>query len=462
MFFPLITFPYTSRILGPEGAGKINFATSFVNFFILLASIGIPLYGIRMVASIRNDKKSLSAVVQELFLMNLFTSAIVFLGFLAVIFLNEKLYDEKTLFFIISFSIILSTLGMDWLYQGLEDYLYITVRSLIFSSISVVAIFIFIQQKEDYLISAMIGVIASLGSCVLNFYNARKIIFTKRTQSWNFKRHMRPMAKVYLMNLIISFYLQIDTVMLGFMSSAKNVGYYTSAMKLTKMLLNVISSFSSVLLPRLSYYISNNLNEDFDRMLENSLRLILVLCLPIAISLMMFSKEIIIILAGDQYLPAALCIIITAPVILFIGLSNIFGMQILFPLGMDKKIVGSVASGAFVSIVLNLLLIPQYAHIGAAFATLIAEFVVFIVQLIMISKVHKFKIPISNIIKYVFATLSLVVLFVIIKFGFPQFWLRLVIAMPTGFIIYFGSLFMMKETFVEEIFIKMKTRFANV
>ena len=115
MIFPLITFPYTSRILGPEGIGKISFATSFVSYFILLAAIGIPLYGIREIARIRDDKKKLSELTQELFVMHIITSIIISIIFIVVIFINGKLSDEKELFFIVSFSIMLTTFGMEWL-----------------------------------------------------------------------------------------------------------------------------------------------------------------------------------------------------------------------------------------------------------------------------------------------------------------------------------------------------------
>lgn len=462
MIFPLITFPYTSRILGPEGIGKVSFATSFVSYFILLASIGIPLYGIREIARVRDDKQKLSELTQELFVMHIIISIITSIVFIGLIFLNGKLSDEKTLFFIVSFSIILTTLGMEWLYQGLEQYSYITIRSIIFSTISTIAIFVFIHNKEDYLISAAIGVFAALGSSVLNFYNARKILFAKRTQPWNYHRHIKPMSMVYLMNFIISIYVQLDTVMLGFMSSAKNVGYYASGMKINKMLLALVTSLGGVLLPRLSYYIANNMRDDFNRILKRSFEAIWILCLPIVAALMLLSKEIIVLFAGNQYLPASICIIITAPVILFIGLTNIFGIQILYPLGRDKEVVYSVALGAIFAFILNLILIPYFAHVGVAIATLGSELVVLIVQFILISKEYRILMPFNTIFKYMLATLLLVVILILIKFCIPQFSVRLIIAVPMGVLLYFGALFLLKESLVLEIITKIRGRFIHV
>ena len=460
--FPLITFPYTSRVLGPESIGKLGFANSFVSYFILLASIGIPLYGIREIARIRDDKKKLSELTQELFVMHIITSIIVLFIFIVLIFLNSKLSDEKALFSIVSFSIVLSVFGLEWLYQGLEQYSYITIRTIIFSTISTIAIFVFIHNKEDYLISAAIVVFASLGSSISNFYFARKILLAKRTQPWNFKRHIKPMALIYFMNFIISIYIQLDTVMLGFISTAKNVGYYVTGLRINKMLLILVTSLGTVLLPRLSYYISNDMKDEFSRMLKKSFEVIWILCLPMVAALMFLSKEIIVLFAGSQYLPASICIVITAPIILFIGLTNIFGIQILYPLGKEKQVVYCVTGGAIISLALNFFLIPHFAHVGAAIATLASEIVVIIAMSIIIPKKYRILIPFSTILKYFIATFVLAINIILIKFTIYQFWIRLIVAIPTGVILYFGTLLLLKESLVTEVIANIKKRFSYV
>lgn len=462
MIFPLITFPYTSRILGPDGIGKVSFATSFVSYFVLLASIGIPIYGIREIARVRDDKKKLSELAQELFVMHLIVSILVTLLFVGLIFLNGRLSNEKTLFFIISFSIILTSLGMDWLYQGLEQYSYITIRSIIFSTISTIAIFVFIHNKADYLISAAIGVVAALGSSVLNFYNARKILFEKRTTPWDFKRHYKPMGMVYLMNFIISIYVQLDTVMLGFISGDKNVGYYASGLKINRILLGLVTSLGGVLIPRLSYYIANDMKAEFNRMLKKSFEVIWILCLPAVVSLMLLSKEIIVLFAGAEYLPAAICIVITAPVILFIGLTNIYGFQILYPLGKEKEFIYSVTAGAIVSFIINLLLIPHFQHVGAAIATLVSELTVLAIMLIYVKKQYHALMPFNTILKYTIATFALVVYILLIKYEIEPYWLRLLVVVPTGVLLYAGLLLWMKESLVMELVTKIKEKLKHV
>jgi len=458
MFFPLISFPYTSRVLGPESTGKLNFATSFVAYFILLASIGIPLYGTREVAKLREDHPALCALVQELLIMHGVASAISFLAFAGIITMNHRIHAESILFFIVSASIPLSMFSVDWLYQGLEEYAYVTIRSISFSALSVVALFLFVHHEGDYWINAIITVVASLGSSVLNFWNAREVIFAPRQRPWNFRQHLKPLFSSYLLNFIISIYVNLDTVMLGFLSTARNVGYYTSAMKLTKMLLAMVSSFSSVLLPRLSYYTSNGMHEEFNQMLQKSLSITCLLCAPVTMALILMSRDIIVAFAGAKYLPAVGCIIVTAPVIVAIGLSGIFSFQILYAKGKEKMLTIVVSVGAVIDVVANLLLIPRMAHLGAAWGTVIAETVILIVEIIVVRTFYRVHWPWLNMIKYFFATVAMSGFIILVHHEVPEMrlWLRIALDVPLGGAVYLSLLFFMQEEFVGEVFIKLK------
>jgi O-antigen/teichoic acid export membrane protein len=464
MLFPLITFPYMSRVLGPEGVGKINFSVSLVSYFTLLASVGIPLYGIREVAKVRDDKPALSALIQELLVIHGVTSFISLLAFMVLIFVDPKIHQEVFLFFIVSFSVPLSMLTMEWLYQGLEEYAYITIRSVSFSALSVIALFIFVHREQDYVISALITIVASLGSSILNFWNARKRIFAPRNHPWAFRKHVKPLGTVYAMNFIISIYINLDTVMLGFLSTARSVGYYSSAMKLTKILLAMVSSFSAVLLPRLSYYLSNNMQFEFDQMLKKSLGVILLLCLPVTTALMFMSREVILILAGAQYLPAVSCVMITAPVILVIGLNNLFGFQILYAMGKEKAFILSVSAGAIVNVVLNFSLIPSMAHLGAAWGAVIAETVILVVEIIFVRQFYNVYWPWKNVGKYTLATLTMmfVLLFVQWNVSEDHLIMRLVIEVLAGGGVYSLILLLLHEELVGEMFAKVKEKIAHV
>src|SRR5699024_10268303 len=171
LIFPLITFPYVSRILSPEGIGKVSFATSLINYFSMFAQLGIPTYGIRICAQVRDNREKLSRVVQELLSINIITSLISYIGLFIAVFTVPKLQNDKSLYFIMSVTIILSSIGMEWLYKALEEYTYITVRSVVFKFIALLAMFLLIHKQTDYILYGGISILAASASNVLNFIN---------------------------------------------------------------------------------------------------------------------------------------------------------------------------------------------------------------------------------------------------------------------------------------------------
>ena len=169
--FPLITFPYVSRILLPIGTGKVSFATSIVSYFTLFAQLGIPTYGIRARAKVRDNREELSKMVQELFIINLVMSALAYVVYFAAICYVPRFRQDKDLFLIVGLTIFFNAIGMEWLYKALEQYTYITVRSIIFKFIAIVAMFLMVHEQSDYVIYGGISILASSASNIFNFFH---------------------------------------------------------------------------------------------------------------------------------------------------------------------------------------------------------------------------------------------------------------------------------------------------
>ena len=174
--FPLITFPYVSRILLPIGTGKVSFATSVISYFAMFAQLGIPTYGIRACAKVRDNRKKLSKTAQEIFIINIIMSIIAYFVFILALCNVQRLNDEKTLFIIVSLTIFFNAIGMEWLYKALEQYTYITIRSVIFKFIALIAMFLLIKQQSDYIVYGAISIFASSASNIFNFINVHKYI----------------------------------------------------------------------------------------------------------------------------------------------------------------------------------------------------------------------------------------------------------------------------------------------
>lgn len=384
--FPLITFPYVSRILGPSGTGNVSFATSIVTYFALFAQLGIPTYGIRATARVRDDKKLLSKTVQEIFIINAVMCVLAYFVFFVVLNLVPKMYNDKVLFIIISSTILFNSVGMDWLYKGLEKYTYITFVSITFKFLALILMFVCVHHKSDYVIYGAISIFAASASNICNLVNIHKLIYIKPIFNYEFTKHFRPIMIFFAMSCATTIYTNLDTVMLGFMKDNVEVGYYNAAIKIKNVLLGVVTSLGTVLLPRASYYIENNMYSEFKRIAGKALNFVVLISFPLCLYFILFAKEGVLFLSGDAYTEAILPMQILMPTLIFIGLTNIMGIQMLIPLGREKVVLYSEIAGAIVDLVINTILIPIMASSGAAIGTLVAEMVVWTVQYIALKE----------------------------------------------------------------------------
>lgn len=384
--FPLITFPYISRILLPAGTGKVSFATSLVSYFAMAAQLGIPTYGIRACAKVRDEKEKLTRTVHELLCINVVMSVFAYLVFFALLFLVPRLSQERTLYFVVSFTIFFNAIGMEWLYKGLEEYTYITIRSLFFKCIALAAMFLLVQEQSDYVLYGGISIFAASASNVCNFFHARRYISWKPVGHYHITRHIKAVLVFFAMAFATTIYTNLDTVMLGFMTTDTDVGYYHAAVKIKTILVGIVTSLGTVLLPRASYYVQEGRRTEFLRIGRKALHFVFLASLPLMLYFILFAREGIFFLSGEAYAGAILPMQVIMPTLFLIGITNILGLQMLVPIGQEKMVLCSEVAGAVVDLFLNLLLIPQLHSLGAAIGTLAAEMMVLFVQYIAVRK----------------------------------------------------------------------------
>ncbi len=378
--FPLITFPYVSRVLLPVGTGKVSFATSVITYFNMFAQLGIPTYGIRACAKVRDDRRELTRVTHELLTINLITCAISYIVLAIAIIFVPKLQEEKNLLIVISMNIILSAIGMEWLYKALEQYTYITVRSIIFKFVALIAMFLLVHEQSDYVIYGGITILAASASNVFNLINAHRYIDLKPVRGYDLKKHLKPVLVFFAMACAATVYNNLDVVMLGFMKTDADVGYYHAAVRIKIILTSIVTSLGTVLLPRASYYIEQGMTDEFYRIARKALHFVLLFATPLMIYFIIYAREGVLLLSGNAFEGAVVPMQIIMPTMLLVGITNVLGIQILVPLGKEKIVLYSEIAGAVTDIILNAILIPIYASAGAAVGTLAAEFVVLIVQ----------------------------------------------------------------------------------
>ena len=378
--FPMIAFRYASHILGPAGTGQVSFATSVVAYFSMLAQLGVPTYGIRACAAVREDRQALTRTVHELLGINLGMDLLSYALLAVSLTLVPPLAEKKALIMLLSLSVLLNSVGMEWLYKALEQYTYISVRSILFKLTALVGLFLLVKREDQVLLYGGITIFAASASNLLNLAHAWKYVDFRRPGNCDWRRHLRPVMIFFAISCAATVYTNLDALMLGFMKADADVGYYNAAVRVKVFLVSLVTSLGAVLLPRSSYYVEHGMIKDFRIITEKALRFLLMAATGVSLYFMLFARECILFLSGKAFLPAVEPMQIILPTVLLIGLSNLTGIQMLVPLEKEKVVLKSEILGGIVDLVLNLLLIPSYGPSGAAIGTLAAEAVVLAVQ----------------------------------------------------------------------------------
>lgn len=378
LLFPLITFPYASRIMMADGIGQVQFFSSIISYISLFTCLGIPMYAIREIAKVRDDAVKMSTTTVEILLLH---AMLTILGYVAVAVICMTVSDVQTdipLFLILSATIFFTAIGCEWFYLGIENFKYVAIRGLIVKVFSVILLFLLVKSKEDILLYGVYSVLGALGGNFFNFIRLRKFVNRRIIDFHKLHplRHLRPAIHIFVFNVITSIYLQLNTVLLGFLKDVAAVGYFTAATKLMYMTMSVSNSLGSVMMPRASHLIAENKMDEFRNVVQKSYDFIIAISIPLAIGLIFTSKSAVLLLSGDGFYPAILASQIVAVNIISIGISGVMGIQILYPLGKINIVIFCTFLGAIINIIANILLIPDYGHYGTAVAFALTEFVV--------------------------------------------------------------------------------------
>ncbi|GHV75438.1 flippase [Spirochaetia bacterium] len=445
LLFPLITFPYASRILSPDGIGKVNFANSIVNYFSLIAGLGIANYGVREGAKLQKNKERLSKLAKELLIISIYSSAVSYLIFFIIFFSVPKLYDYHSLLLISSSVIFFKIIGFDWFFGAIEEYQYIAIRSIVVQFISLFLLFLFVKSRDDYLQYAAFGIFASVGSNIYNFIHIHKFINLRIKVKLELKKHLLPVFILFFYVFISNIYKIFGTTILGFITNDNEVGFYSAASKINTIVLAVIVAAIGVLMPRLSFHVNNNEHTIFNDLVNKALVIVLCIAVPSSFGLFFLSKPIILVFSGIEYTNAIPAMQFMTPTTFLLSITTLIGAQMFIPLNKEKLTIIALSIGAFFNFVLNMILIPLYGATGAAITTLCTELLVAAILICMARKIIIWKSFCKNIIQYLLASaiMSLVIVLVMTLTG--KTILQLLISIFLGMIVYFSFLLIIKN-----------------
>ena len=448
MIFPLVTIPYVTRILGVNGYGKENFISSIISYFLLLASLGISSYGIREGVRVKDKKREFDSLVSELFTINIISTIVSYGIFLLFLLFSNKMREYAVLALILSIKILLQPMSLEWIYNVFEDYIFITIRTIVIQIFSVIYLFLWVTDKQDVYQYAMYLVISSVAINISNYIYSKKYCKIEIKFSKKILCHIVPIFILFFSSIASQIYVNADTTMIGFMKNDSEVGLYTAATNIYNMLRNILGALVTVFSTRLACEFVLN-KEKYSRLFSKLFQSIIIFCIPISIGCIFLARDMILILNGNSYLEAGTSLRILACALNFSVIGSLFSTGVLIPSKQEKIILMATIVGAILNIGLNIVAIYRFGICGAAITTCISELIVMIIQIHYSSKYIKNIMNLSDLLKLLLAILSVVLICYVVDI-FMEGWKKIIISFLTSTAVYFGVLAITRNSVIDE------------
>lgn len=447
LIVPLLTTPYLSRVLEPDGVGVFSYKSSITAYFVLFANLGISCYGQRAISYCQNDIDSRSIAFWETNIIKTFSSLLS----LIVYFAMASQCESSVLYYIMSLNIISCLFDISWLYQGIEDFKSVTIRNLLFKVLNVVCIFLFVKEKSDLYVYTFIsygGMVANSLSLWLGMHKKIKFIALGKLHPL---KKLPMVLSLFAPTIAIEIYTVLDKTMIGWITKDSfQSGYYEQALKITRTALAVVTSMGTVMMSRIGHYHASKDKDKLISSLLESYKFVWFLSIPICFGLIAVSNNFVPWFFGKGYEDVSSLLKILSPLIICIGVSNVTGIQYLVPVGKQKQYTISVVIGSIVNLILNSMLISKLQSYGAAIASVCAELTVTVVQLIIVRKHIPVKPILKQSIKYIVAGLIMLISTSIIEKYLQPSIVSTIILVAVGMIIYSLVLFFEKDNMIKE------------
>jgi len=445
---PLLTVPYISRVLGPTGVGINATTNSVITYFLLAGTVGITIYGNREIAFIREDFEKRSQVFWEIELLQITTIGLAYLAFCIFLFFQNQL---KMYFFYQSFLIIAGAFDISWFFMGLEDFKKTVLRDILIKIISLFAIFVLVKTKNDVGIYILILSLSQLlGNATLWPY-LNRIVRVPKIATLHIFKHLKPSLSLFIPQVAITIYLAVNKTMLWQLDNVTASGYYDYSDKLIKLVLAIVTSTGTVMLPHIANLYARKKMKQVKEYLYISFDFVLFIAIPMCFGIAALATSLAPWFFGSEFTMVNKLLMIEAPVIILIGLSNVIGQQYLLPTKQTRTYTVSVVLGAVTNIVINIPLILKYGVYGAMIATLLSELTVTSYQLIKVRTALKLSKLFANVGKYMFAAvimfMQVYVLNICVKISAISLFFQIII----GLLIYIGMICILQPSILQRI-----------
>ena len=459
LILPLVTASYLARVLGATGNGIYIYTYTMVNYFILFGSLGISLYGQREIAYVQNDKTKMKKTFLELVIFRFITISI---ASVIYYFLFARQGEYSLYYKILFFELIAAAFDISWFFQGIEDFKKTVIRNVLVRLSSVALIFILVKEQSDLSKYLAIYAFADLiGNLSLWLY-LPKYFKGVKVKNLNIVSQIPAIALLFIPQITNKVYNMLDTTMLGkIIVNKAETGYYEQSQKIIRVLLTIVTSLGTVMVPRMASMFANGEKEKITDYMKKSFNFTYLLSFPIIFGLIAISKDFVPWFFGPGYTKVIVLMDIITPIILLMGVANIIGTQYLLPTKRQKEFTYSVLTGIVVNFILNYIMIHLWSSVGACIATVISQLVVDIMQINYVKNEIDIKSMFRLSYKYFFAGIIMFGFCLLIQIMLTGF-ICMVVQIIVGILVYFGILILYKDEFVYLLIDKLKTKFMGV
>lgn len=448
IIIPIVTVPYISRILGPDGVGLYSYTASYAQYFSLFGMIGISLYGSRQIAYTKSNKNKLSKEFWNIYGLQFITTVISFIVYIVSFCV---LNNNDRLIYLIQSIIVLSTVfDISWFFIGYEDMKSVVIRNTIVKILGVICIFIFVKDQTDVWKYVFIMAGSSFLGQVIMWLNLKDKVSFYIPKINDSMKHLKPALALFISQLAIQIYTLLDKTMLGYMVGIAEVGLYENSQKTIKLALTLITSLGVVMLPRISALYSEGNIKKVKEMIIKSFSFVNFLAFPMILGLIAVSNSFSVWFYGESFNGVGLLLKVGSLLMLAIGWSNILGIQLMLPMKKETQFTISVTVGAIINFVLNMLLIKGFGAVGTTIASVLAEFAVTGIQVYFLKDFINIKEIIKTTIKPIISSIVMFIVLIIIVPIFKIGFIWTLIELFIGTFIYIGIMFLFKDPFLIE------------
>lgn len=456
IIMPVITTPYLARTLGAEGTGTYSYTISIVTYFILFGSLGLAMYGQREIAYAQNDVKKRSKVFYELVVLRFITMSISMIIF----YLIYGITGEYAIYYrILLLEMFANAIDISWFFQGIEYFKKTVTRNIIVKILSVISIFIFIKNENDIGKYLLIYVLTTLLGNISLWFGIKKYVIKINVKELNVFKQLKPTIALFIPQIAVQIYTVLDKTMIGTITEdMAEVGYYEQTQKIVKILLTIITSLGTVMMPRIAKCYADGKTEQIKKYMYKTFAFVYMLAFPLIFGLIAVSDNFVPLFFGQGYDKVKILMKFMSFIILFIGLSNVVGSQYLLSTKKQRQYTMSVVCGAITNAGFNFVLINSLKSLGAVIATFVAELTVTLVQFYYIRK----QFNIFDVIKlsknYFLSAVIMLIVTITIDIIVKSNIIGIVLQVIVGAMLYFTILLIMKDRLLKEL----KNKLINI